>query len=309
MFNLLKDPSTRAFKSLANYLVKQGISKSEADNMRDYFLNTGGGFPADSKSLLKVLLNPGKNSLFIKKGKKASEILKFRYLVFRGLTQHETVLASTMFDPGNPNKSGILIDKINRINGLIDGYNKFLGQHKDVKGTRFETKLTFNDATGGFVMFSTFANEYQLAEADRQAAALQGEGYNATTRYLQEIASGLTATIANESDSNVDAKPYLSKLTPKQIEYLGSIRLVEGGKTIADEYYTKGVATGSTEFNRGIIKAISSKLQSAIKSIEDKSQKVNVVLQDATEKRNIAATTLSKFLDKMYDVYKLTLQS
>jgi hypothetical protein len=156
-------------------------------------------------------------------------------------------------------------------------------------------------------MFSTFAEEYQIAEADRQAATLTSEGYNKTLNYLQEILAGVKKGIESYTDADTDSEEYLSSLTQDEVEYLGGLRLVKGGKTVADQYYSSHQKT-SGDMSRANAKAILSKLNAIIKTYEDKNQKVGVILQDATEKRNIAATTLSKILDKLYDVYKLVAQ-
>jgi hypothetical protein len=307
IFKVLNNPGSKDFQDMVSYLIKQGVAPAKANNLKDYFLGPGGIFPKDAKSLLNLILHPKQSTLFTA-GKPASEVLHFRFLVLQGLTRVEKQQANTMYDPKNPNNPGTLLNQINKANSLISDYNDFLKKHPDVTGSKFVTKLTFNEATGGFVMFSTFSEEYQLAEADRQAASLQGEGYNKTLNHLQDISAGLVAGIDSKTDADTDDEAYFSNLTQEQLRYLGSLKLVEGGKTIAEQYFGGKDKHPTDEVSRATVKSINIKLGAIIKAYEDKNQKVGVLLQDATEKRNVAATTLSKILDKLYDVYKLVAQ-
>ena len=306
IYKLLNNQSSPEFGALRTFLNSQHVSSSIVDHIKSYFMGSGGVFPRDAKSLLTLILNPKEDSLY-KGGRRASEVLQIRYLVFRGITQVLKQKTNRMYNPSDPQHQGTLLDSMEEVNHQRDEYNQFLKDHPKVKGTSFVNKFTFNEATGGFVMFSTFAEEYQIAEADRQAATLTSEGYNKTLNYLQEILAGVKKGIESYTDADTDSEEYLSSLTQDEVEYLGGLRLVKGGKTVADQYYSSHQKT-SGDMSRANAKAILSKLNAIIKTYEDKNQKVGVILQDATEKRNIAATTLSKILDKLYDVYKLVAQ-
>ena len=305
LFNTLTGSSSH-HKQIVEFLKKQGVKEDEANKMKKYFEDKAGNFPKDAKSLLNIILTPKHGNLYTAGGKAEKDILNFRMLVFKGLTVIKRGEVNTLFNPTDEKKPGTLKTEIKYINNLIDKYNDFVKQHPDITSTKFFIKMTFNEATGGFVMFSTFADEYRIAESERQSASLTSEGYNKTLGVLEEIQAVLDGNKSAHTDSDASDEDYLSGLTDDQLAYLKSLVLVKGGKSIGEKYL-KDVTLG-TKVSRTIITSVTSELSAIVKNIEDSNQKISVILQDATEKRNAASTTLSKFLDKIYDIYKLVMQ-